>query len=411
MNNNILPSLRKDINGEVYEENGKEFLLLSDPFGYAPQPVSLPIEFTGFLNFLDGSTSLESIKSEFEKNYPLNDVKEFIDSFKDLLNFLDYMGYLQTPRLNLIKEDVDNYLNSSVRQPYCAGSSYSDKKEDLADELNVIFSTVKPEDIKPGAEMIVVPHIDFRIGQQAHKAYASGYHALRDSNPDLVVIFGTSHYGSSKRFILTEKNFETPLGIAVNAVDIIDSLRDFITDSDEVIIDDICHRYEHSIEFQVLLSQYYFKNNNIKILPILINSFADYINNKTTPDKDPAFKHFIDILKQIIKSKGYNPVYIASADLAHIGRKFGDDFDASDHLKTLKIEDNLLIHHLASNEPNAFFKQVALVKDKNKICGLAPIYTAMHYFKPKESRFLSYDIWHETETKSAVSFASLAFYR
>jgi AmmeMemoRadiSam system protein B len=407
----IIPHLRSDIKGDVYEEDGKEYILLSDPYGYASQPVSLPFEFSGYFSFLDGKTDVGKIKSDLENEYSDDEVTEFLESFHDLVNFLDYMCYLDTPRFHWIKQDVDNYLFSSVRPAYCSGSSYSDEPDTLRIELNEIFSSVNQNDIKSGAELIIVPHIDFRIGENAHKAYASGYHALRENTPDLIVIFGTSHYGSSKRFILTEKNFETPLGIAITATDIIDKLRDNFTDNDDLIIDDISHRHEHSIEFQVLLSQHYFGNPNIRILPILVNSFASDIFNDRIPVDDNGFKAFVEKLKEIILLSGYTPVIISSVDMAHIGRKFGDEFDASDKLESLKNEDNKLIHHLASIKPDDFFREVAKVKDKNKICGLAPIYTALQYCKPSESRCLHYDIWHEEETKSAVSFASFAYYK
>jgi predicted class III extradiol MEMO1 family dioxygenase len=96
--------------------------------------------------------------------------------------------------------------------------------------------------------------------------------------------------------------------------------------------------------------------------------------------------------------------------LAHIGRKFDDDFDAKNKLETLRQEDEELIHHLAHCNADSFFRSVAEVKDKNKICGLAPIYSILKMLKPVESRFLYYDVWYEEETKSAVSFASFAFY-
>ena len=406
---NPLPSIRPEIRAEVYKEDGREYVYLLDPQNYATQPVSIPTDFLPLMSYLNGNYSLQEVEKDLAKNYPKAEAKEVVESFVNLVNFLDYMGYLKSKRFLWMKEDIDNYLQQKVRPPYCAGSSYAAETSELANQMKELFSSVSPDEVKANAKMIIVPHIDFRIGANAHKAYAMGYYALREERPDLVVIFGTSHNGSTKRFILSEKDFETPFGVVENARDISEKLMSVMDDEDEVIFDEICHRNEHSIEFQVLLSQYFF-NTKFKILPILVNSFVGDIYKQRLPDEDVKFRRFLEVLNKAIAQSHYNPVYIASVDLAHIGRKFDDDFDAKNKLEILRQEDEELIHHLAHCNADSFFRSVAEVKDRNKICGLAPIYSILKMLKPVESRFLYYDVWYEEETKSAVSFASFAFY-
>ncbi len=409
MNETRLPEVRENIKVEKYDEDGKEYIVLYDDQCYAQQPLSFHLDFIPFLQLLNSNFTFESLESKFNEQFG-TDAEQIMNSFKNFVQILDNAGYLNTPRFQWIKNDIDNYINSDIRPAMCAGSSYSDDKAELSKELDEILNSFDSSEVKTGAEMIIVPHIDFRIGEAAHKTYAAGYHTLKDSEPDVIVIFGTSHTGSSKRFILTEKHFETPLGLVQTDGEIIKKMRNLLTDSDEVIIDDLCHRYEHSIEIQVVLAQHYFKNKTFKILPILVNSFISDLQMGSLPNEDEGFNRFLEVLKGIILGTGKKAIFIASVDLAHVGKKFGDDYDAKLMLNDLKNEDQRLIHYLAMSDPDSFFNTISQAKDKYKICGLAPIYSMLKYQTPKECRFLHYDQWYEEETESAVSFASLAYY-
>jgi AmmeMemoRadiSam system protein B len=254
----------------------------------------------------------------------------------------------------------------------------------------------------------MVPHIDFRIGEKAHRCYAAGYHAIRDTQADLFIILGTSHQGNSDYFMMTYKNFETPLGIANTDIDLIDEIKSQL--SFELTIDDMAHRHEHSIEFQVVLLQHYFKNRNFKLLPILVGSFHNFISSGSTPQADERLTELIDIINKSIQANDRKVVFIASADMAHIGRKFHDNFDAEGEFPRLKEEDKLLLKYLESCDAESFFEAISAVRDKNKICGLSPAYSLLKICRPQYGKIIGYNIWNESETKSAVSFGSIAFY-
>ena len=402
-----VPALRTDIAGEVFKQDDEELIMLYDPNGYALEPVPLPVDLVPFLQMLNGELTFVQFDAMIRQAIE-GDAQQFIDYFKEILKMLDFYGYLDTPRFQWLKQDIENYKSSDIRPPVCAGNSYPNNKTETDKELDKIFASFNKDDVKPGADMIIVPHIDFRIGTAAHKTYASGYHALRNTNPDLVVIFGTSHYGMSGLFMLTDKHFDTPLGLAVTDVEIASSLKDY--ENDAVVFDDFAHRNEHSIELQVVLAQHYFNNPNIAILPVLVGSFHEFVNKKELPDKDSKIELFLNTLNELIKKSGKKAVYITSVDMAHIGRKFGDEFDAEDMLEVVRLEDEKLIHHMANCDADSYFMDVANIEDKYKICGLSPVYSMLKMRKPIESRFLEYHQWSEKETKSAVTFSSLAFY-
>lgn len=412
MSEKVLPALRKDISGEIYEEDGREYVFLHDPLSYASQSVTIPIEFLPFFKFLDGLSSIETIRHKIMddvQDITNEEIEELIGSFLDLVKFLDYLGYLDSPRFRWMKQDLDNYLSSTIRPAYCAGSSYPSKADEIRKEFDLMFSTVSSDSIKDSAEMIIAPHIDFRIGEASAKTYASCYYALRNIQPELIVIIGTSHYGSNKPLIFTEKHFETPLGTAVNATDILMNLIEDKTLTN-ITIDEISHRYEHSIEFQVLLSQYFFRNKTFKILPILVNGFSVDDNSFSAEEQKESLIETIQKIKVIIEGTGLKTVYIVSADLSHVGMKFGDDFDALEYKEAVYDYDSKLLRHITNGDSDEFYHSIVRVNDKNRICGFAPIYFAMKLKSYKDRGLLHYDFWYEKETKSAVSFAGVAFY-
>jgi MEMO1 family protein len=403
----ILPLLRGDLVFKEYTENSEKFIILHDPKGYVQQPVSIPVSILPLFNLIDGKKNLEEYNVEVRSM--IGDETDFVlEHFLNLIEFLDYYGFMDSDNFKVIKADIDTYLAAGSRKPACMDNSYPSDPQELSQYLDGLFSTVDNRQIVSGAKSIMVPHIDFRIGEEAHRCYAAGYHAIRDTEADLFVILGTSHQVNSDFFMMTYKNFETPLGIAETDNELIDEIKSKL--SFDLTIDDMAHRHEHSIEFQVVLLQHYFKDRNFRILPVLVGSFHNFIYNGTTPSADDRLNELIDIMSKSIQANGRKVVFIASADMAHIGRKFRDNFDAESHFPRLREDDSLLLKHLESCDADSFFKTISEVQDKNKICGLSPAYSLLKICNPEYGKIIGYDIWNEKETNSAVSFSSIAYY-
>ena len=407
----IIPKLRSDINIEFFYDNNIEFALLTDPDGYSAQPLAIPSSFLKILDLIDGTQTfdalLKNIKAHLKVEFEPHLLIEILNEFNE-------RSFLESPNFYFLKYQVDYYKSIPVRPEVCAGLSYPQDVSECELKLEQILSSVQEKEINPNARFMVVPHIDFSIGKISHEAYASAYHSIKNCDADLFVIFGTSHFGNSDIFMLSEKDFKTPLGITRTDKNIINELKETL--DDQLTIDELAHRYEHSIELQVVLLQYLFKNREFTILPVLTGSLQGNIISKTQPNKENKFYHFINALKNAIKNQNKKAFFIASADLAHIGRKFQDNFDAEPILPQLKLEDELLIDHLLKCDSEAFFNTIANDNDKRKICGLAPIYTLLESQKtdngevPYKGKLLKYHQWNEVETRSAVSFTSIAYY-
>jgi len=407
----IVPKLRDDIDIEFFYENNEEIALLIDRKGYTPQPLAIQSSFLKVLALIDGNHTfnelLKSIKAHLKIDIDPN-------LFNEILKELNDRCLLNSPNFYFNKYQQDYYLSLPFRPPACVGLSYSCEVEQLEFELEKILKTVNSKEIESGAKFIITPHIDFTIGKISHETYAAAYHSIKNSDADIFVIFGTSHYGSSDLFMLSEKDFQTPLGIAKTDKAIMEYMKENL--SDKFTIDEFAHRNEHSIELQVVMLQYMFKDRDFTILPILTGSLHNYLQKKFQPKKDNDFFDFLFGLNHAIVKQNKKPLYIASADMAHIGRKFQDNFDAEPILEQLKNEDEILINHLLIGDSESFFKTIADDNDKRRICGLAPIYSLLESQKiingseNFNGKLLKYNQWNELETRSAVSFASIAYY-
>jgi hypothetical protein len=262
------PSLRRDIGFELYEEGKEKLVILSDPQGFADQPIALPVKLYALVQLFDGKRSVNELAEMLtDKNGEKFDKASLIR----LIQSLDAIGYLESEAYEEFKNEVRDYLDNPVRPSILAGNCFPKDEEEMGQYIEDILNSSKQEGIAPNAKAVIAPHIDFRIGERAHQVYSNAYKALENSDPDLVVILGTSHYSNISLFMLTNKDFRTPLGVAETDKELIKELQDRA--GDLFVIDDFAHRNEHSVELQIPLLQKKFANKKFKILPALTGSF------------------------------------------------------------------------------------------------------------------------------------------
>jgi len=231
------------------------------------------------------------------------------------------------------------------------------------------------------------------------------------------VVFGTAHQPMRQLFSVTRKDFATPLGQVATDQAFIDRLVAELGSSVagrqvDLFADELAHRTEHSIEFQVLWLQYLLGSERpVRIVPILVGSFFDLMLEQSLPDETPEVQSMLAALRAVEQSTADRVFYIAGADLAHIGQRFGDEeLLTSARLADLAADDRKMLAHACRGDANAFFRHVARQDDCNRICGLSPTYMLLSILAPCRGKLLRYDQAVEPDHTSCVSFASLALY-
>src|SRR5262249_29199466 len=138
---------------------------------------------------------------------------------------------------------------------------------------------------------------------------------------DRYIIFGTCHNPIRRRFALTRKGYDTPLGCARTDTDFVDRLA--ATLPADYFGDEFAARNEHSIEFQAVCLRYVLGDTaEFRIAPILVGSFHDLGEQGRSAGDDAEVAAMVGAVRETMAELGGRYCVIAGADLAHVGRRF-----------------------------------------------------------------------------------------
>ena len=194
-----------------------------------------------------------------------------------------------------------------IRRPTQAGSFYEGNAEALKTQIENCFlqelgPKKRPEVNKNGPRNViglVCPHAGYMYsGPVAANAY---YALAEDGKPDTVVILGPNHTGyGSGLALMNEGVWRTPLGdVEVDG----ETANRIVRETRLVDVDELAHRFEHSIEVQLPFLQYLY-GSEFKFVPICFQ----------LQDLQSAVE-VGRALVEVLASK--NAVIIASSDMTH----------------------------------------------------------------------------------------------
>ena len=400
------------------QQDGKTLVYLKDPLNFATPLGISPAGYFVLAHF-DGQHSFTDVQEAYCKQFGSLLMSDDLKSFVDML---DQHYYLDSERFRDYKNAVVlEFRNQTTRVPAHVGGVYKADPEELKTQLEGFFSAPNGPGL-PNSQLagstpraIVAPHIDFHRGGPA---YAWAYKPLAESDgADLYILLGTSHYSGQTPYILTLKNFATPLGLVETDRDFVQRLQ--AKCAEDCFTDEYLHRGEHSLEFQVVFLKYIAQQRAaltgrpekpFKIVPILVSSFHSAVVNQTLPEKESAVGTFLRTLRDLAALESRRVCFVAGVDLAHVGRQFGDrEPITDDFLKWVESEDQKLVNRLVALDAPGFFNAVAKDQDKRRICGFSPLYSLIHLLDGARGNHLKYSQAFTPETGSAVTFSSLIF--
>lgn len=392
------------------EIRGKQVMALRDPLNYAEGVVFFPLETASLLGLFDGSHSWLDIQAAFARRFGS---LLFREDLLAIIQTLDDHLLLESPRFAAHRAAVDEaFRRSPVRPAMLAGKSFPREPEALRSQLEGYFAAAEgpgstpPSPAAAGLTGLVVPHIDFLRGGPC---YAWGYRELEGAPPaDRWVILGTVHLPIGRAFALTRKNFETPLGDVETDQEFLDHL--VAKAGSEYFADESAHRGEHSIEFQaVFLRHWTPPGRAVRIVPILCGSLHEFVEQRRSPKEGQEIETFVAALRDSLARCGGRTLLLASADLAHVGPRFGDAYPVTPgQLREIADADRDMLGAVETGDAEAFFRAVARDGDRRRICGLPPIYTALRVLEGSWGRVLRYS--QSPHRQGTVTFAAVALY-
>ena len=404
-----LPRIRP-LEAFPFENEGANYICLSDPSGIIEEQLILSAPAYLVAMGMDGKRGGEELKTYVARHLGGMMVPDTV--LDEVVTKLNLHGFLDTDVFQARRQAVEEaYRDAPFRKANFAGKAYPSDPAELRTYLDGLFlrdggpgskPTVSHSDSPmPG---LVVPHIDF---QRGGLTYAHGYHAMAKSGaPETVIIFGVAHVSQPAPFVLTRKPFDTPLGTLELDTEILDALES-VCQWDPYQYE-LVHRTEHSIEFQAVMIAHVF-GPSVRIVPILCSHFPSE-NEAATPTDDPGVTAFLNTCAHHAARKDKRITVIASADLAHVGRRFGDEIDIDDGvIASVRRRDDEDLAFASRVEGDGFYRSVMKDHNDRKVCGINCIYATLKTLEGTAQRGtqLHYD-YAPDPAGGIVSFASMA---
>lgn len=267
----------------------------------------------------------------------------------------------------------------------------------------------KPQEKEGRIRALLAPHIDFRVSLDA---YVAAFRPLADLRPRRVVLLATSHYSGmfhpaydGKPFILSRRCFQTPLGTVPVDGKALDTLARHGAEAG-ISMQDMAHRDEHSIELHVILLQYVW-NHPFWLVPVLVGPLDDLFY---VPGGGLAKK--VQVMASLLRdmfADDPQTLFVISGDLAHFGRKFGDEFRASECFDQVLVSDRQFLGAAARGDAEGLLNHVGDNADAWRICGFPPLYTALSTLPGMRGEVTGHALWDERTEESAVTFGSILY--
>lgn len=367
---------------------GQQMWYLHDPLELTSYQLVMPPALAQMLLFVDGTRDAAQIHEALCQHL---DMELPFDIVIDSLAQLDKACLLDNEQSRQqIAHKRAEYRAQPFRPPALAKVSYPETPA----TLSALFADYGRNDNLNGWQPwrgrgLISPHIDYPRGGPV---YAKVWQRAQSSvlEADLVIIFGTDHKGGSA-ITLTRQHYATPYGVIPTDLDLVDKVAVAIG-PENAFADELHHRNEHSIELTAVWLHHAYHQANVEpkpMLPILCGSFHHFVMNGRHPAEDELLMKTIEILQQ--ETAGKKVLAIASVDFAHVGPAFGDDFvmDAA-RRAALQQSDDFLVQAIIRGDAGSFYEQITAVKDKNRICGFAPIYLMLRYLETTEGVQVGY---------------------
>ncbi len=280
----------------------------------------------------------------------------------------------------------------TIRRPTVAGQFYEGDAEALRAQIkNCFLHELGPKKL-PNVNLhirprnivgMICPHAGYMYsGPVAASAF---YELALDGKPDTVVLMGPNHTGNGSALsLMREGVWRTPLG----DVEIDTEMANGLIDETNILdVDELAHRYEHSIEVQLPFLQFLY-GNSFKIVPICF----------LMQDYDSAVE-VGRALEEVLEPT--NAVVIASSDMTHY-----------EPAKTAAAKDQAALKAVTDMDAKRFYETVET--QNITACGYAPITALITYAKgvnAKEAKLLSYHNSGDItgDYSSVVGYAAVSF--
>jgi len=249
---------------------------------------------------------------------------------------------------------------------------------------------------------ILAPHIDFNRGGPC---YTFAYRELAERcDADLYVVLGVAHLSPPNPFVVTSKDYETPLGTVTTDREVVAALEKRL--GKRIYDHEPVHRSEHSAEFQAVFLKHARPAAKFTVVPILCSAFEQWCG-VSSPSTAAEVEDVLGAIREAIG--GRKATIVAGVDFAHVGPVFGDDVEINQELiQWMMAGDTRGLQTIAEGNAEAFWNSVVSDGNKRHVCGLSATYAALRLLDAADGKIHKYGFAPDP-AGGIVSFASASF--
>jgi AmmeMemoRadiSam system protein B len=390
------------------KEGEDQFIVLWDPTGLSQEKLVLPLNYFFIVQHFDGEHSLQEIGAIYLKRFG-----EFLMPHKveQLVSELDAKLFLEGTRIDgARRQALEAYRRSTVRKAAFSGRSYEADGSKLGRQLDGFFKSKEGPEPRASEHQgkpikgLVAPTYEVK---QAGPIYAWAYKELEEAEqPDLYVVIGTAYSGLGQLFAVTDKDFETPLGLVPVEQSVTDHLRAAVP---ACFDEELAHLHEQAVEFQLPFLQHVVgTKKKFTIVPILSSfSASSLADSRVRADVET----FVRALREALALVQRPYCVVAGAELAHVGMRYGDAAPPTDFsFHRCMQQDLAMLKHVEERQPDEFASFIQRENDQRRIAGFSPIYTLLRLIEADKGQVLRYDRGITDQYNSTVTYASMAFF-
>ncbi|MEO1008097.1 MAG: AmmeMemoRadiSam system protein B [Planctomycetota bacterium] len=397
------PKLRQ-IKGFPAEIKGQPALGVADA-----RQISRKVVFTSpaaqhVLPLMDGTRTIDEIVAQVGQGLERRSVELLVAQ-------LDNAALLHGPTFDTVWTDFTRAFDSSEVLPPSNTADYAEAlarkslgedatdeqiAEGAADALRAHFDQVIDAALKdaenPSLDALppglAVPAIDYTRGANV---YAAAYGRLRVvDRPDRVLILGPNHYGRSSGVCGCDKGYQSPLGQCPADRELADRLRASLGEG--LFEHRFDHEREHSIELQIPWIQHVFGPDEQGAYPRVFAALvhdAAANNGESYDGNGVGIPAFVEAVRAALAELGGRTLVVASSDLSHVGKMFGDQVQLMDQsqesqqfLQRVVQHDREMLQLLEQGKPEEMVAAMAWQQNPTRWSSTGPLVAAMGIAAP-----------------------------
>jgi AmmeMemoRadiSam system protein B len=374
------------------QKDGRQFVALRDPAMLQSQTMVVPVQAMTILQQFHGKRSLEELATQFSSNP---------DQLAELAKGLDGLGLLWGPTFERLESDRWEELESSGAYPARASSTIGTDEDACRTAIEEYFEQTEDPELETPARAIVSPHLDYPRGWPN---YAAAYYGLdRTDPPDRVVVLGTNHFGLGDGVVLSQLGFDTPMGRSPIDEAVSTALIEKL--GRPLVVDQLDHLPEHSVELQIPWIQYCF--GHVPVVAALVpDPLADPIEDDGGRITGPQFA---DALSDTLAELGGRTFFVASSDLSHVGPQFGEPRPV-DEQRRIDVErhDRDMMSKFIAGDAEEFLSAMRWNKNPTRWCSVGSMNALLLLTCPETIELIDYRQAYDERGMALVSSAAMA---